>query len=356
MSESHISGCILGTAVGDSVGLPYEGVSRKRLLRLLGKPDRHRFLFGHGMVSDDTEHSCMVAQSLIAANFDVDTFTVLFARRLRWWFLMLPAGVGFATMRACLKLWLGFPARSSGVFSAGNGPAMRSAIFGAVFDDVDEMAKFVRASSRITHSDPKAEHGAMAVALAAMWSRQRAMSGEQTSIDAAGFVNQLADVLKAEADELVVLLRGVLASVESAQSTIAYADSIGLHQGVTGYVYHTVPVVIHAWLLNPDDFRAAVSSVIECGGDADTTAAIIGGIVGTGVGESAIPPEWISSIIEWPRSVTWMRRLARQLFTATTKSAVQTPISLNPLNVCVRNLFFLMVVLFHGLRRLLPPF
>ena len=153
----------------------------------------------------------------------------------------------------------------------------------------------------------------------------------------------MADVLKAEADELVVLLRGVLASVESAQSTIAYADSIGLHQGVTGYVYHTVPVVIHAWLLNPDDFRAAVSSVIECGGDADTTAAIIGGIVGTGVGESAIPPEWISSIIEWPRSVTWMRRLARQLFTATTKSAVQTPISLNPLNVCVRNLFFLMV-------------
>ncbi|HIF05444.1 MAG TPA: ADP-ribosylglycohydrolase family protein [Gemmatimonadetes bacterium] len=56
---------MLGTAVGDSIGLPYEGLSRGRAEKLLGPPDRHRFFFGRGMVSDDTEHTCMVAQSLI---------------------------------------------------------------------------------------------------------------------------------------------------------------------------------------------------------------------------------------------------------------------------------------------------
>jgi len=62
-NEKAIIGCILGTAVGDALGLPYEGVAPRRAKRLLGPPDRYRFLFGHGMISDDTEHTCMVAMS-----------------------------------------------------------------------------------------------------------------------------------------------------------------------------------------------------------------------------------------------------------------------------------------------------
>lgn len=74
MNEDRIVGCILGTAVGDAIGLPYEGLSRRRGARILGAPDRHRFLFGRGMVSDDTEHTCIVAQSLIAADGDLIAF------------------------------------------------------------------------------------------------------------------------------------------------------------------------------------------------------------------------------------------------------------------------------------------
>ncbi len=60
MTQDHIIGCILGTAVGDALGLPYEGLSRRRAARMLGPPDRFRFLFRRGMVSDDTEHTCIV--------------------------------------------------------------------------------------------------------------------------------------------------------------------------------------------------------------------------------------------------------------------------------------------------------
>ncbi|MBK8478230.1 MAG: ADP-ribosylglycohydrolase family protein [Opitutaceae bacterium] len=42
---------MLGTAVGDAIGLPYEGISRQRAARLFGPPDRHRFVVGRGMVS-----------------------------------------------------------------------------------------------------------------------------------------------------------------------------------------------------------------------------------------------------------------------------------------------------------------
>jgi len=350
MAETHIIGCLLGVAVGDSLGLPYEGVSRARSPRLLGRPDRQRLFFGRGMVSDDTEHTCMVAQSLIATGGDLDRFTLQFARRLRWWLLLLPAGVGLATLKASLKLWCGASPKTSGVFSAGNGPAMRAAIFGAVFDDVDRMLEYVRASSRITHSDPKAEWGAVAVAMAAYMARQEAVVAPTV------YVDQVADLLDPDGDELTALLREAAVSVAENQSTQDFAKHLGLARGVSGYTFHTVPVVIHAWLSNQHDFRGAVTSVIECGGDADTTAAIVGGIVGTGVGEEGIPTGWIDSICEWPRSICWMRRLAKQLASSSAEQTPQRPLSLNPIAVLIRNAAFVTIVLYHGFRRLLPPY
>lgn len=292
----------------------------------------------------------MVAQSLIVSNFDADAFRHDFAGRLRWWLASLPAGIGKATLRACVRLWFGVSPRSSGVFSAGNGPAMRSAIFGAVFDDIDVIVRFTRASARITHSDPKAEYGAIAIALATFYGRQ------DTAPDGQQFVASLAAIIGAGGDELVSLLGGVVGSVSADESTLDFAANNGHQWGVTGYTYHTVPVVIHAWLSNPRDYRSAVMSVIQCGGDADTTAAIVGGIVGSAVGEPGIPAQWVSAICEWPRSVNWMRDLSHQLHESASDESARKPISLNFFAVVLRNLFFLVVVLLHGLRRLFPPY
>jgi hypothetical protein len=37
-------------------------------------------------------------------------------------------------------------------------------------------------------------------------------------------------------------------SAASLEDTGTFARSLGLKRGVTGYMYHTVPVVLHAWL------------------------------------------------------------------------------------------------------------
>lgn len=350
MNESNIAGCVLGTAVGDSIGLPYEKVSRRRLSRLLGRPDRHRFLLGRGMISDDTEHVCLIAQSLIASNFDPDRFTRDFAGRLRWWFVSISAGMGRASIRSCVKLWLGFSPKSSGVFSAGNGPAMRSAIFGAVMDDLPKMVQLVKVSTRISHTDPKAEYGAVAVALAAYWARRHPTE------DSKEYLKQLEDLLEGDGKELTDLIRQAIQSVDAGGSTQEFADQMGLGQGVSGYTYHTVPVAIHAWRSHPHDMRTAITSVVECGGDADTVAAIVGGIIGSGTGESGVPGDWLSGICEWPRTVNWMRSLASQLANSASGSAPVKPIKLNFVLLLMRNLFFLFVVLIHGFRRLLPPY
>ncbi len=131
--EKAIIGCLLGTAVGDALGLPMEGLSKRRQYRMYPEIKGYHFLLGKGMVSDDTEHTCMVAQAIVASGGDERLFAKNLAWRMRRWFLCMPAGIGFATLRSLIKLCVGFSADRSGVFSAGNGPAMRSAIIGVCF-------------------------------------------------------------------------------------------------------------------------------------------------------------------------------------------------------------------------------
>ncbi len=341
-----IAGCLTGTAVGDAIGLPYEGVSPRRAPRLLGPPDRHRLLFGRGLFSDDTEHTCMVLQSLLAANGDVTNFQRDLARRLRWWLITLPAGTGRATAQAILKLWLGFPPPRSGVFSAGNGPAMRSAILGVMLP-LEQISQFVKVSSELTHSDPKAFHGAMAIALAAhLAARQQWVTGDE-------YLALLSDQLHdTSAEELLTLITQAIAAINNYDSTQAYCDSLGMTRGVSGYVYQTVPISIHAWLRHQSDYRSAIQDVIRCGGDADTTAAIVGGIIGSSVGPHGIPEGWKTGIVDWPLSTSWIDRLAEA---ATMESGSSIP-TLSVPSRLIRNLLFLPLVLAHGFRRLAPPY
>ena len=61
-----------------------------------------------------------------------------------------------------------FSSQNCGGYSAGNGPAMRSPILGVCFGaETERLKHLVCASTRLTHTDPKAEFGAIAVALAA---------------------------------------------------------------------------------------------------------------------------------------------------------------------------------------------
>ena len=174
MNQKSITGCLLGTAIGDSFGLPYEGLSKQRQNKLFPNIKNHNFIFNKGMISDDTEHTCMVAQSLIVSAGNTSIFTKKLAFRLKWWLIGLPAGIGSATLKSIIKLWLGFPPHKSGVFSAGNGAAMRSTIIGVCYgDDIQKLRDLVRASTRLTHTDIKAEYGALAVALAAYLASQK---------------------------------------------------------------------------------------------------------------------------------------------------------------------------------------
>lgn len=344
-------GCLLGTAVGDALGLPYEGLSRSRGMRMWGPPDRMRFVLRYGMISDDTEHACMVAQSLLDSVDDPAKFGPSLAWRLRWWFAGLPAGTGLATAKACIRLWLGMGHEKSGVLSAGNGPAMRAGMLGLVAGDPQTLREFVRIAARLTHTDCRAEHGALAIALATQFAARRG------KVEGAEYHEALKESLRGEDTELLQLVESVIQSVASGESTEEFTLAKGWTRGVSGYMYQTVPAVLHAWLSYADDYRSAVQAVIRCGGDTDTTAALVGGIVGAAVGKAGIPEEWQRALWEWPRTVPWMEQLGRALHASANGLAERKrPQRLPAVGIVVRNGLFLSLVLMHGFRRLLPPY
>lgn len=344
-------GLLLGTAVGDAIGLPREGLSKARAEKFFGKSAlRHRFLGPYGLCSDDTEHACMTAQALLAAADDPERFARRLAWRLRGWFLTLPGGMGLATGRACIRLLLGFPPRRSGIHSAGNGPAMRAPVIGAFFADAPaSIPVFVRAATRLTHTDPKAEEGALIVAHAAAIA---ARTMEQRICADSFFASVLPAV---QGEELRNGLRVVQQAFAERSSVAETARRLGLNEGIGGYINHTVPIVIHAWLHHYGDYRATVESLIELGGDTDTAGAIAGALAGVSCRKEGIPAPWLEGLIEWPASTRWMSGLAMALACRNADVPYKNPSLCWPA-LPLRNLFFLVIVLLHGFRRLFPPY
>lgn len=345
---THFKGLVIGTAVGDSLGLPAEGMSRKRIHRRWRGIWKQRLIFGCGMVSDDTEHMVFVAQALLAHPDNLEAFQRCLAWKLRLWLLGLPAGIGLATLKSILRLWVGVSPKNSGVRSAGNGPAMRSAIIGLYFaDDPGLRREFVAASTRLTHTDPRAETAALAVAEAAVWIANpvgtkgewlHQLTGLGTDMEWKSIVGQMKEALDAEL------------------SVMKFADRIRQTKGVSGFAYHTVPVALYAWLRHPSDFRTALDAALNCGGDTDTVGAIVGALVGAETGASAVPEEWQKKIWGPPRSMNFLHQLANRLNEQRGSGQALGPLKYFWPMVLIRNLVFLLTVLAHGFRRLLPPY
>lgn len=221
-------------------------------------------------------------------------------------------------------------------------------LLGAFFaEDKPRRQEFVAASTRLTHTDPRAETAALAVAEAAAM----IMRGEVPSSDFPARLRTLDDT-----KEWQDILRRLEKATEAGESVMEFASSLGLARGVSGYAFHSVPVAIYACLRHPDDFRAALIAALDCGGDTDTVGAIVGALAGCRVSGSGIPVEWLNAIWEWPRSTRVLRRTARQLARTRSQNQPQPPVRYFWPGVLPRNLLFLLVVLSHGLRRLWPPY
>ena len=146
------------------------------------------------------------------------------------------------------------------------------------------------------------------------------------------------------------IVKGMIDAVNQNFNVERYAAHLGLGKGVSGYVYHTVPVSLFAWYYHFGNFENAITSVIMCGGDTDTLGAITGGMMGAVTGVEGIPKKWLQGIIDYPHGISFITELGKSL----SEDRSQT-IKFSPL-LFFRGILFTMIVLAHGLRRIFPPY
>lgn len=330
--RDRVLGILLGTAAGDALGLPYEGLPPARVARRLARHGglRHSLVLGRGMLSDDTEHACLTAHALAVSGGDPVAFRRALARRLRWWLFALPPAVGLATARGIVRLWLGWSPARSGVPSAGNGPLMRAPVLGVIARDDAHLGELVTASTRMTHIDPRAEQAALAIARFAC-----ATETPQAVIEA------IAD------PELRARTHRALLAADEGLDLEELRAALGFERGVTGFVNDTLPAVVFCWRRWPDDPAAAIEAAIRLGGDTDTVAALVGALAGSIAGPGAVPERWLAGIRDWPLTLATLHRLADAL------AGGGPPPRLFPFAFVARNLLLLAIVLVHGFGRLL---
>jgi len=332
---------LLAMSVGDSLGFPAEGLRPERLRALGWSPWIQRFVFSYGMVSDDTDHACLTAEAIFESGCDVESFQRILARKLRFWFLTFPPTMGFATARAILKSLVGIAPEKCGVDSAGNGPAMRSAIIGAIFaEDTKLRREYVAASTRFTHTDKRALMGAQIVADCVAWMQ------EDPGFKSHTIRKRLETYDDPEWQQIMDEMRQ---SLNEGASVGEFALALELEKGITGYIYHTVPMAIYAWLRHREEYRRGMESLLDCGGDTDTVGAIYSALAAAELSSSnQIPAPWHERIIHWPRMEPYEEKL-RANYSAFMDAQPVDRFSANWFALWVRNVQTFFVILFHAL-------
>jgi ADP-ribosyl-[dinitrogen reductase] hydrolase len=263
-SPQHIRGGILAYAAGDALGVPWEGkppdeVRWEALEQLPARGDWPR-----GSTSDDTDQMLLVARYLAETKGQVDEreFLTRLAKALP-----RMRGVGPTTSAAVRRFIDTGELRASEGSSIG--AAMRALPFGwATPVTANEQRRELTVRlSRATHGAPVAIMSACMVAEMAAWAI------EQHPIDA---------VLAAALREAEFLTRhyALDAAVMRRLREAADGDCGPPKGGVTLDVVATMATVLRV-VREATGLASAMKQAVALGGDTDTAAAIVGGILGS---------------------------------------------------------------------------
>lgn len=265
-------GAYLGLAIGDALGATVEFMTPREILLRHGV---HRDISGGGWlklapgkVTDDTTMSLALGDALVegAASGRPHDAQLIAQGFVRWW-RGKPVDCGNTCRRGILRfIHEGSVAGLVNEGDAGNGALMRNlpAVLATLHDEA-AMARVSLAQSHITHHNPVSDAAVL------------------------GFARLVRALILGAGP---VPLRQLVDDFVAAQPAFRFTPYRGR---ASGYVVDTVQTVLH-FLLQHDDFEAAVVATVNQGDDADTTGALVGMLAGARCGAAALPRRWVTRL------------------------------------------------------------
>ncbi|MFE2927543.1 ADP-ribosylglycohydrolase family protein [Streptomyces goshikiensis] len=296
-------GAVLGSAVGDALGAPYEfGPAGELTAR--GAEMRGGGGWDPGEATDDTQMAVLLGESLLECG-DLELPDVF--ERFRRWAAGAPKDIGLQTEDVLtggqpwdLAAALHFQGNAR---AAGNGSLMRASTSAVYFAAAgrEESMDAARRIAALTHGDRAAWEG--------------------TAI-----LHELVRVCLDGADPLAAL-PATLAEVHPDHRE-RYGQVLGpdWHPGLAtefnGAVWPCLGSAVWA-LRTTSGFAEAVRAAVDLGGDTDTVAAVTGTLAGARYGQDAVPARWTDPLhVPLPGfgdrvlDAAALRDLARRLATA----------------------------------------
>ena len=313
-SPDRILGACLGTAVGDALGMPIEGISHQNVRTYYKgikefRADEQRKDLDAGQWTDDTQMTFALVRAMTSApnpsgwpGRAADQYVALRDEARRW---------GPTTSAAIERLVEGAsPDASGSAEHATNGAAMRAAPLGiwwACTDaSVDDAWNAIHPVLAVTHRHPAAVAAGFGQAAAV---RHAALSDVET-FDAETFWKDLVEMVQfAEAQQAEEEQESTEA--QQAEDAAGLDDRVSrrlerlrahldefpldlrdLCNGAGGRADEAWPYACAMFARRPHLLENTLLSSINVGGDADTHGAILGALLGALHGWKNFPAEW----------------------------------------------------------------
>lgn len=273
---NRILGGLFGVACGDALGGTLEFMSKDEIKRRYGYL---KDIIGGGCwrlqpgeVTDDTMMTIAVAEGILD---NPENPVDYIGKRFIEWYDSNPKDIG-----NIIRIAFGEYKRSgdwtkaaynahhlTGGMSAGNGSLMRCLPVALYYSDVDKMLEITVSQNMLTHYDQKAA-------------------------DACRFYNLLAYDYLNDKPKMPAINEHIEEYPDYRQVFRLSKDELK----PTGYVFDTLICALWCFI-NTSSFEYAVCEAANLGGDADTIAAITGGLAGVYYGYDAIPERWKEKVL-----------------------------------------------------------
>ena len=308
-------GMMVGIAVGNLLGIPFEGWSTARRLREQ-YPEGVREIEARPGYPDDDD----LAQAIILAEASAESNALDpedLKRRLQYWAETNGAGMGILTrevisrypsmsaFEAAREAW-----EASGRDAAGNGSVMRCGPVALRWlNDDRALARNSAVSAATTHWDPRCIWST----LLADFAIAACLRGEPVEADP--LLERATAAVQAAGDELSAFElpaeppQAVLDAIETALAPNAQIANLELDSSGIGYAPKTLAATLWA-AHHAENVEEGLSSIVSAGGDTDTNAAPAGAALGARFGLDAIPTRWRSAVAELRQNRTPLEHYA----------------------------------------------
>lgn len=297
--KDKVRGMFLGIAIGDALGMPFESKPYEVTSKV---KKRENYRSGRwkkkGSWTDDTQLTLAVAKAIFdARGFNMDAIAAQHVTAYK----TTVAGWGSTTREACKRLESGITWKESGDFQGnerrglGNGVPMKIgpvAAYYALTKNIADFTKNLVDFTAMTHQTSIAVSSCFAHTIALM----ECLAQTPETFDTKDFLRKIVRASEVGRsfypesikDDLTDRLKGLLPLYENPKLLYDDEHLVKEYGGGSCYVYNSLPFSYALFIRSPFKIQSMIDAAYA-GGDADTNASLIGGLLGALGGENIFP-------------------------------------------------------------------